>query len=183
MLCFVRQSAFRLPPSLATPLVCFGPGTGLAPFRAFVQARSDAIGAEAEELESPRAAAGPKAAPMALYFGCRHLAKEYLYEAELRDAEAAGVVHIAVASSRDNATAPHRYVQDLLVRPEDAGATRKALLHDGAHLYVCGDAKRMAADVHRALVGVLAEELRDDAAAEEWLANAAKSGRYQRDVW
>lgn len=188
VLAFIRTSTFRLPSSAATPLLCVGPGTGVAPFRAFVQARVDADERKREELDSPRAASGAakSMAKMSLYFGCRRLSAEHMYEGELRDAAAGGILRLEVVSSRDGATAPHRYVQDLLARPEDAAAARKALLKDGGHLYVCGDAKHMAADVHRTLVGVLSsgdDGLRDAAEAETWLASASKSGRYQRDVW
>lgn len=159
-----RSPGFRLPADPATPIIMIGPGTGIAPFRAFLQER----------------ASSPAAGPSWLFFGNPHRASEYLYERELEGFLARGVLtRLDTAFSRDQA---HKvYVQH---RIRERASELWQWLCDGAHLYVCGDAKRMARDVDDALREVVAREgAMDEAAAKRYLGELAKAGRYARDVY
>jgi sulfite reductase (NADPH) flavoprotein alpha-component len=141
-----------------------GPGTGVAPFRGFVQERAASGGAGRNWL----------------VFGNPHARSDFLYQLEWQQALARGELHrLDLAFSRDQA---HKvYVQDRL---REHGAQLHAWLRDGAHLYVCGDATRMARDVHAALIEILAQhggvspEL-----AQEQLNDLQVQGRYARDVY
>jgi sulfite reductase (NADPH) flavoprotein alpha-component len=141
-----------------------GPGTGIAPFRGFVQERR-ATGASGRNW---------------LVFGNRHFRSEFLYQAEWQEALREGSLHrLDLAFSRDGSE--RRYVQDRL---REHGRDLHAWLERGAHVYVCGDAARMARDVHATLLDVLAEHgglARER--AEERLAELASQGRYARDVY
>ncbi|KAG2496114.1 hypothetical protein HYH03_005717 [Edaphochlamys debaryana] len=165
---FVRHSHFRLPKAAETPVVMVGPGTGLAPFRGFLQERA------------ALSASGAKLGPAHLFFGCRSRAHDYIYQAELEGFLAGGVLsdlHLAFsreASAKD-------YVQHHIER---RGADLWALLERGAHLYVCGDAKHMAKDVHRAIIALVqAGRGCSGTEAEGFVKELTDSGRYQRDVW
>jgi NADPH-ferrihemoprotein reductase len=173
---FLRPSDnFGPPKDLSTPLVMIGPGTGVAPFRGFLQQRRAAATA---------AAGGDPAVALGeawLYFGCRRRDEDYLYGAELEAFEASGdLARLRVAFSREGAA--KEYVQHLMAR--DGAALAKLVLQDGAHVFVCGDGAAMAKDVHAALAGAL----RDygglgEAEAEAQLKTMAASGAYVRDVW
>lgn len=157
---FLRHSAFKLPADPAAPVVMVGPGTGLAPFRGFIQERTAA------------AAGGAALGPATLFFGCRRADQDYIYREELEAAAAGGALTaLHVAFSR--ATAKKDYVQHHMLKDGGAGL-RAALGAKGAAVYVCGDAKRMAKDVHAALCEALGE------AAVRRLAD---EGRYHKDVW
>ena len=162
------KSAFRLPADPATPIIMVGPGTGLAPFRGFLQERAalrekgDAIG------------------PALLFFGCRHPDQDHLYADELAAFAAEGVSEIDTAFSRRD-PARKIYVQDRILEAKDRV---RRLLQDGATVYVCGDATRMAPDVRRAFASIYREQGGgDDATAEAWLTRLAAEGRYLVDVW
>jgi cytochrome P450/NADPH-cytochrome P450 reductase len=167
---FVRdtKSAFRLPDDPTTPIIMVGPGTGLAPFRGFLQERA--------WLKQQ----GQRIGRSLLFFGCRHPEQDLLYADELRALEDAGVTEVKIAFSR----LPGRqktYVQDLIVAERDVVW---ALLEGGATVYVCGDASRMAPDVRRAFAGIHAEKTgHGDAAAAQWLDELAARQRYLVDVW
>lgn len=155
---------FRLPADPTRDLVLIGPGTGVAPFRAFVQDRA-ATGAAGRQW---------------LFFGACHFDTEFLYQAEWLDALKRGQLHrLDVAFSRDQA---HKiYVQD---RIREQGAELWRWLDRGAHVYVCGDAERMAGDVHAALRDVaVAHGGLEPQAAEAFLAQLAAEKRYLRDVY
>jgi sulfite reductase (NADPH) flavoprotein alpha-component len=141
-----------------------GPGTGIAPFRAFLHER-DVLGAGGKSW---------------LFFGDQRSAHDFLYEAELNDLLRRGVLtRLDTAFSRDHG--PKVYVQD---RIRDRGAGLFEWINEGAYLYVCGDAKRMASDVDRALRDLLAlHGGLSDAAARARLAALAAAGRYRRDVY
>ncbi len=159
-----RNERFRLPADPARDVIFIGPGTGVAPFRACLQHR-EATGATGRHW---------------LFFGDQTIAGHFLYQTEWQAARARGSLHrLDVAFSRDQAA--KLYVQHrLLERAEELWRWLQA----GAHLYVCGDASRMAADVERALLQVAAGALgRDEEAAREWLAGLSAEGRYQRDVY
>lgn len=155
--------AFRLAPA-DRPVIMIGPGTGVAPFRAFLQERQ-AVGARGRNW---------------LVFGNPHREKDFLFEDELTAWHRDGLLtRLDTAFSRDQ---EHKiYVQHRLL---DNAAELWAWLEDGAHLYVCGDAERMARDVDRGLAYILAKEGRmEPAAAKAYLARLAREGRYQRDVY
>ena len=155
---------FRLPESGDTPIIMVGPGTGVAPFRAFMEEREE------------RGDAGRNW----LFFGDRHFHTDFLYQRDwLRWREQGVVDRISVAFSRDQADKV--YVQDKL---RQQGDEVWGWLNDGAHFYVCGDAEYMAPDVHQALIDIAARHggmNADDASA--WLGQLQKDKRYQRDVY
>jgi sulfite reductase (NADPH) flavoprotein alpha-component len=162
---FVHAShRFQLPDHGDTPMIMVGPGTGIAPFRAFLEERQ-AIGAQGKNW---------------LFFGDQCRGTDFLYEDELRGFQENQVLtRLDVAFSRDQAEKV--YVQDrMLERAREIWDW----LEDGAHFYVCGDARRMASDVDRALQQVVATQ--GNLAPEEakaYVARMAKTGRYQRDVY
>ncbi|HVT56694.1 MAG TPA: sulfite reductase subunit alpha [Xanthobacteraceae bacterium] len=155
---------FGLPSDPATPIVMIGPGTGVAPFRAFLQERM-AIKAPGKNW---------------LFFGHQKQACDFFYEDELMGMKAAGVLtRLSLAWSRE--ASEKIYVQD---RMRENGQELWAWLAQGAHFYVCGDAKRMAKDVEGALIGIAAEfGARTTEEAIAFVADLKKSGRYQADVY
>lgn len=162
---FIEHSDnFRLPASPDTPLIMIGPGTGVAPFRAFLQER-EASGAGGRNW---------------LFFGDRHFHTDFLYQTEWQAWHKGGLLtRLDVAFSRDQAQKV--YVQQRL---RERAAEVYAWLQDGAHVYVCGDATAMAVDVHAALRDIVAAEGKLDAdAAEEYLRELSRNRRYQRDIY
>ncbi|WP_299572508.1 bifunctional nitrate reductase/sulfite reductase flavoprotein subunit alpha [uncultured Williamsia sp.] len=159
-----RSSSFRPPTDPSTPLIMVGPGTGIAPFRAFLQDRR------------ARGHDGPNW----LFFGEQHEATDFYYRDELDELRADGVLtRLDVAFSRDQAEKV--YVQD---RMREHGAELFRWLQRGAMFCVCGDADRMAPDVHDALVGVVAEHGRlAPHSAETYVQALAADRRYLRDVY
>jgi len=155
---------FALPDDLATPVIMVGPGTGVAPFRAFLQER----------------AATQASGKNWLFFGHQRLAHDFFYAEEFEVMRTAGVLtRLSLAWSRDGDE--KFYVQD---RMRQAGRDVWAWLAEGAHFYVCGDAQRMAKDVERALVDIVAEfGARSIDEAIAFVAQLKKSGRYQQDVY
>jgi sulfite reductase (NADPH) flavoprotein alpha-component len=155
---------FRLPADDARDIIMIGPGTGVAPFRAFVQDRRE-TGARGRNW---------------LFFGNRHFTRDFLYQVEWQDALRHGALHrLDLAFSRD--TAQKTYVQQRL---REQGRELYAWLQEGAHLYVCGDANHMARDVHAALVDIAVEHGgQSPDAARAWLADLLTQGRYARDVY
>ena len=155
---------FRLPANPQTPVIMIGPGTGIAPFRAFMQQRA-ADGAEGKNW---------------LFFGNPHFTEDFLYQVEWQRYVKEGVLsRIDLAWSRDQKE--KIYVQDKL---REQGAELWRWINDGAHIYVCGDANRMAKDVEQALLEVIAEfGGMDIEAADEFLSELRIERRYQRDVY
>ena len=155
---------FRLPANPDTPVIMVGPGTGIAPFRSFIQER-DAQGAEGKNW---------------LFFGNPHFTQDFLYQVEWQKYVKSGLLtKIDLAFSRDQAN--KIYVQDKL---KAKGAEVWKWLQDGAHFYVCGDANRMAKDVHDALVNIVVEHGGKNAEeAEEYVNELRRAKRYQRDVY
>ncbi|MCY8825019.1 bifunctional cytochrome P450/NADPH--P450 reductase [Bacillus atrophaeus] len=170
VVCFIRtpQSGFRLPESFETPLIMVGPGTGIAPYRGFIQAR----GVWKEK--------GNKLGEAHLYFGCRHPEQDDLYREELDQAEDAGLVNVHRGYSRRE-TEPKVYVQHLL--KQDAEQVI-ALLDQGAYFYVCGDGSRMAPEVEETLREAF-EAVKGESrkASAEWISKLQEEGRYVKDVW
>ncbi|KRX14445.1 NADPH--cytochrome P450 reductase [Trichinella nelsoni] len=165
---YIRRSQFRLPHSPSTPVVMIGPGTGIAPFRGFIQERA--------MLKQT----GREVGPMILYFGCRKRKEDYLYGQELEAWLKDGTLsELHVAFSRDQ---PRKvYVQHLMLERKQS---IWSLLQNGAFFYVCGDARNMARDVHSALMQIIAGEgdmNADEAAA--YFKQLESQKRYQADVW
>jgi len=162
-----NSTGFTLPDQPATPLIMIGPGTGLAPFRGFLQHRA-ALRDQGETL-----------GPALLLFGCRHPDQDYLYRDELQAAAADGLTDLLTAFSR--ADGERVYVQDLLRSERDRVWS---LLEAGAVVYVCGDGSHMEPDVKRSLATLYAEvNDTDAAAADAWLESLRQEGRYRLDVW
>jgi sulfite reductase (NADPH) flavoprotein alpha-component len=155
---------FRLPADPDAPIVMIGPGTGVAPFRAFIQER-EAIGATGRNW---------------LFFGDRNFQTDFLYQAEWLEYRRQGLLNrIDVAFSRDDEAKV--YVQHRLL---ERSRELYGWLEQGAHVYVCGDAQRMAPDVHEALISVVERQsgLTRERAGE-YVKNLQSAKRYQRDVY
>lgn len=162
---FIQASkTFRLPENAETPIIMIGPGTGIAPFLAFLQDR-EAIQAEGKNW---------------LFFGDQHQATDFLYGKELNDWKDSGLLNrLDLAFSRDQAE--KIYVQD---RMYEAGAEFWEWLEAGACVYVCGDAKRMAVDVDNTLKKIIVEfgKIPEDG-VEDYVKQMKADGRYLRDVY
>ena len=167
---FVRQPsiAFRPPENPHVPMIMVGAGTGMAPFRGFLQ-----------ERESLRARGVPIATSL-LFLGCRDPEDDLLYADELKAYEADGVATLIPAFSRVKGYA-HRYVQHAL----EASADKVwAAMQQDAVVYVCGNASTMAPGVRAALVAVFRAKTGAGAAdGEAWLAGLRTSNRYLEDIW
>jgi len=159
-----RAQHFALPADPAVPIIMIGPGTGIAPFRAFLHERM-ATKAPGRNW---------------LFFGHRHSNYDFFYEDELAGMKAARVLtRLTLAWSRDS---DHKiYVKD---RMREVGRDLWAWLAEGAYVYVCGDAKHMAKDVERALIEVVATfGARSTDQAIAFVSDLKKAGRYQADVY
>lgn len=155
---------FALPADVNTPIIMVGPGTGVAPFRAFLQERAI--------TQAPGDAW--------LFFGHRREACDFFYEAELKALlDNQVLTRLSLAWSRDKA--PKTYVQH---RMREEAADLWAWLQRGAHFYVCGDALHMAGDVEKAMVAIAMQHGGfDEDAAKAFVADLKKTGRYQTDVY
>jgi sulfite reductase (NADPH) flavoprotein alpha-component len=162
---FVESNGnFRLPEDPVTPIIMVGPGTGIAPFRAFMQQR------EAQE------AAGKSW----LFFGNPHFTQDFLYQVEWQKYLKDGVLSkMSLAFSRDQADKV--YVQHKLL---EQGAEVYQWLEEGAHLYVCGDANYMAKDVNDALISLVATHgQKSQEEAEAYVNDLRRAKRYKKDVY
>ncbi|MEU7814489.1 cytochrome P450 [Pseudonocardia sp. NPDC049154] len=167
---FVRQPsiAFRPPENPHVPMIMVGAGTGMAPFRGFLQ-----------ERQALRARGVPIATSL-LFLGCRDPEDDLLYADELKAYEADGVATLIPAFSRVKGYA-HRYVQHALEASADQ--VWEALQHDGV-VFVCGNASTMAPGVRAALVAVFrAKTGAGESDGEAWLAGLRASDRYLEDIW
>lgn len=163
---FVRQSNFRLPVDPKHPVIMIGPGTGFAPFRGFLQERKAA------------ADHGKRVGETLLFFGCQRTTQHFLYQDEIRAFQAANTLtHLSVAGSRDQAQKV--YVQHHV---REHAENLERLLTAGAYVYVCGDARHMARDVHEALEEVVARGRTRDQVVD-FFKNLKAKRRYQADVW
>jgi sulfite reductase (NADPH) flavoprotein alpha-component len=159
-----RSHAFRLPQDPAAPVIMIGPGTGIAPFRAFLEER-EATAASGRNW---------------LFFGNQRRAADFLYREDLeRLAEKRVLSRMDLAFSRDQTSKV--YVQHKML---EAAHELWRWVANGAHVYVCGDAKRMAGDVDLALQRIaVTHGAMDAAAAKRYFGELARAGRYQRDVY
>jgi sulfite reductase (NADPH) flavoprotein alpha-component len=159
-----KAPAFALPADPGVPIIMIGPGTGVAPFRAFLQERW-ATQAHGRNW---------------LFFGHQRSNYDFFYEDEFKSMKSSGVLtRLTLAWSRDGEE--KIYVQD---RMREVGRDLWAWLTDGAHVYVCGDAKRMAKDVELALVDIVAQHgVRSAEEAAAFVGELKKKGRYQQDVY
>ncbi|MBL4942650.1 MAG: assimilatory sulfite reductase (NADPH) flavoprotein subunit [Colwellia sp.] len=155
---------FRLPSNTNTPVIMIGPGTGVAPFRAFMQQR------EADEAQGDNW----------MFFGEQTFTQDFLYQVEWQNYLKSGLLtRMDVAFSRDQAD--KIYVQDRL---KEQASEVFAWLERGAHLYICGDANRMAKDVHQTLVDIISEQGQlNSEQAEQYLKDLRSNKRYQKDVY
>ncbi|CAH1231416.1 POR [Branchiostoma lanceolatum] len=165
---YVRKSPFRLPFKTTTPVIMIGPGTGLAPFRGFIQERYHA------KME------GKPIGDTVLFSGCRKKSEDYIYQEELEGYEGDGTLsQLNMAFSRDQAQKV--YVQHLIKQKSE---TVWNLLNDGAHVYVCGDARHMAHDVDMVLHDIVEERGgMTQSQAKDFIKGLRNKGRYACDVW
>jgi len=159
-----KNDNFKLPNNPDTPIIMVGPGTGVAPFRSFMQEREE-IGAEGKSW---------------MFFGDQHFVTDFLYQTEWQKWLKDGVLtKMDVAFSRD--TDEKVYVQHRML---EQSKELFEWLEEGANVYICGDEKNMAKDVHHTLIEIIEKEggmSREE--AEAYLANMQQQKRYQRDVY
>jgi cytochrome P450/NADPH-cytochrome P450 reductase len=161
------KAGFRLPDDASVPIIMIGPGTGLAPFRGFLQERA--------ALRAKGASLGPAM----LFFGCRHPDQDYLYADELKAFASDGITELHTAFSRTEA--PKTYVQNLIAAQK---GQVWSLIEKGAVIYVCGDGGKMEPDVKAALVAIYREHAGAQAdAALRWIDDLGAKNRYVLDVW
>jgi cytochrome P450/NADPH-cytochrome P450 reductase len=161
------KAGFRLPDDPSVPVIMIGPGTGLAPFRGFLQERAH------------RKAKGATLGPAMLFFGCRHPDQDFLYADELKAFAADGITELHTAFSRANGQ--KTYVQHLVAAQKDRVWN---LIEQGAIVYVCGDGGKMEPDVKAALVAIYREKSGADAEAGlRWIDDLGTRNRYVLDVW
>jgi len=163
-----NHSAFRPPADPSLPMIMVGPGTGIAPFRGFLQERA------------AQKAKGMNTGPSLLFFGCRRPDQDFIYAEELRGFAGQGVIELIPAFSRLDRD--HRvHVQDCIREHQD---TVWRLIEAGATVYVCGDASRMAPGVREAFAAIHAAKTGASAAASErWIHQMTADRRYLVDVW
>jgi len=161
------KAGFRLPEDNAVPVIMIGPGTGLAPFRGFLQERA--------ARKAKRAALGPAL----LFFGCRHPDQDFLYADELKAFAADGIAELHTAFSR--AGGEKTYVQHLIAAEKEKVW---GMIEQGAIIYVCGDGNRMEPDVKGTLMAIYRQRTGADAAAgQRWIEELGAKNRYVLDVW
>ncbi|MBB6431249.1 diflavin oxidoreductase [Algisphaera agarilytica] len=159
---------FHLTDNDTAPVIMCGPGTGIAPFRAFLEERQ------------ARKAAGAEVGESWLFFGDQHEATDFLYREQLAEMQADGTLSkLSLAWSRDGDEKV--YVQDLMRKN---AAEVFAWFENGGHFYICGDASRMAGDVDKALRDIIAEQGQfDEAGVQAYMDKLVDEHRYQRDVY
>lgn len=170
---FIRTSNFRMPNNTSLPIIMIGPGTGVAPFRGFVQER---VWQSEKDKEI---------GPTLLYYGCRRNDDDFLYREEWEEMFAqlkrkAQDQEMLVAFSREEGL-PKTYVQHLMMEQQQR---LWKFLEQGGYVYVCGDAKNMARAVNQTLVEIarMSGGMEADT-AYTWVRELRNAGRYQEDVW
>jgi cytochrome P450/NADPH-cytochrome P450 reductase len=167
---FVRKPTipFRPPENPHLPMIMVGAGTGMAPFRGFLQERADL------------AEKGVPVGKSILFYGCRNAEHDMLYADELKAFEASGITELQVAYSREPGQ-PRTFVQHLIEREGDHVWE---LIEAGAVIYVCGNANTMAPGVRAALMDIYrAKTNGSDPSADEWLKGLREADRYLEDIW
>jgi cytochrome P450/NADPH-cytochrome P450 reductase len=161
------KAGFRLPEDASVPIIMIGPGTGLAPFRGFLQERA------------ALKVAGKTLGPAMLFFGCRHPEQDYLYADELKKFATEGIAELHTGFSRGDG--PKTYVQHLVATQKDRVWN---LIEQGGIIYVCGDGGKMEPDVKAALVAICRERSgADENAGLRWIDDLGAKNRYVLDVW
>ena len=165
---YIRKSQFRLPFKFATPILMIGPGTGLAPFRGFIQER------EYFHREEKR-----NVGKNILYYGCRNKCIDYLYEEELESYKENSILNLNIAFSRDQNE--KIYVTHLI---EKDGQIIWDHIKENGHIYVCGDAKNMAREVQELIVNIC-KKYGDMSSndAVNYVKDLSQKSRYMQDVW
>jgi cytochrome P450/NADPH-cytochrome P450 reductase len=167
---FVRppSTPFLPPEDPSTPMVMVAAGTGLAPFRGFLQERA-ANKAQGKQVGTSR-----------LFFGCRNPQQDYLYEDDLEEFAREGITELECAFSRLNGQ-PKTYVQQSIEAQADEVWP---LIEAGATIYLCGDASRMAPEVEKAFISLYRDKSgASEQDSEEWMSKMKSSHRYLLDVW
>ncbi|XP_066157348.1 NADPH--cytochrome P450 reductase [Euwallacea fornicatus] len=164
---FIRKSQFRLPTKPQTPIIMVGPGTGVAPFRGFIQERNHSK------------SEGKQMGQTVLYFGCRKRNEDFLYQEEFEEYEKNGLLTLKVAFSRDQA---HKvYVTHLIEKDADVIWN---IFENNGHLYICGDAKSMAVDVRNIILKIIQEKGgMTEEAAQAYYKKMETQKRISMDVW
>lgn len=166
---FRTQRSFHLPDDPETPVIMVGPGTGIAPFRGFLQAR-DSMKREGITLGEAH-----------LYFGSRHPRHDFLYQKELLQYEKSGIVKLHTAFSRIK-NQPKAYVQDVMKEHEEEIV--RLLAEKNGSLYICGEGSSMAPEVEETIKASYASiKHRTEEEAQDWLDAIQEEGRYVKDVW
>ena len=163
----VRKSKFRLPRSSSTPIVMIGPGTGVAPFRAFVQERALI------------ASLGKAVGRTMLFYGCRRSEEDFLYKEEWNKYNSAfrkNTFSLHTAFSRE-VEGKRVHVQELL--KQNAAELKDLLVRQGAHVFICGDASRMAKDVFQTFARIVG----DGCSGEDYIRSMKIAGRWSEDIW
>ena len=162
------KAVFGLPDDSTTPLIMIGPGTGIAPFRGFLQERA--------QLKKQ----GKKLGAAILFFGCRNQHQDFIYEDELREFEREEIVQLSTSFSRVAGQAKCYVQNEIYTRRDEVWQ----MLEAGAIVYVCGDASRMAPDVRRTFTAIYIEKTgKSGGDAEIWLNELTANNRYRLDVW
>lgn len=170
----IRRSKFKLPRDPSVPVIMIGPGTGVAPLRGFVASRAQQFGA------------GKSVGKMILFYGCRRRDEDYLYENEWEEHTrnlGSDVFSMYTAFSREPGQ-PKTYVQHLF--QDHANELQQLITNQGAYVYVCGDAHRMARDVWKTMVSIISKSQSfdgDQCGAEQYLRSLKSNGRWLEDVW
>uniref|UniRef100_W8BJA3 NADPH--cytochrome P450 reductase n=1 Tax=Ceratitis capitata TaxID=7213 RepID=W8BJA3_CERCA len=165
---FIRKSQFRLPTKPEIPVIMVGPGTGLAPFRGFIQER--------QHLRDE----GKIVGETILYFGCRKKSEDFIYAEELEEYIKKGTLTMKTAFSRDQSE--KIYVTHLIEK--DADLIWNVIGENKGHFYICGDAKNMAVDVRNILVQILVTKGNmSETDAVQYLKKMEAQKRYSADVW
>ncbi|CAO1380242.1 unnamed protein product [Diamesa tonsa] len=165
---FIRKSQFRLPTKPEIPVIMIGPGTGLAPFRGFIQERD----LSHQETKTT--------GETILYFGCRKRTEDYIYEEELEEYSKKGSLNLRLAFSRDQEKKV--YVTNLL--EQDADLVWKVIGENKGHVYICGDAKNMATDVRNILLSIIKTKGNmSESDAQQYIKKMETQKRYQADIW
>ena len=162
------KAMFGLPDDATTPIIMIGPGTGIAPFRGFLQERAR-LKAEGREIGEA-----------ILFFGCRNPNQDFIYEDELREFERQEIVKLSTSFSRVEGQEKCYVQNEIYVRRDEVWK----MLEAGAMVYVCGDASRMAPDVQRTFAAIYTEKTgKSVREAEAWLNELTAQNRYRLDVW